>query len=120
MTGWPATWPLWRKSRLCRRGGEREGYTRSRVYASQGKTPLLFVCDGRPAGIIAVADTVRETSRHAIRRLKEMGLTVVMLTGDNKVTAEAIQKELDIAEAVSDVLPNPEGSLRPLLAGERP
>ena len=78
---------------------------RMRTYASQGKTPLLFVCDGRPAGIIAVADTVRETSRHAIRRLKEMGLTVVMLTGDNKVTAEAIQKELDIAEAVSDVLP---------------
>ena len=74
-------------------------------YASQGKTPLLFARDGQAAGIIAVADTVRETSREAIRRFKEMGLTVVMLTGDNKVTAEAIRKELDIAEAVSDVLP---------------
>ena len=74
-------------------------------YASQGKTPLLFVRDGQAAGIIAVADTVRETSRAAIRKFKEMGLTVVMLTGDNKVTAEAIRKELDIAEAVSDVLP---------------
>ncbi len=74
-------------------------------YASQGKTPLLFVRDGQAAGIIAVADTVRETSQAAIRKFKEMGLTVVMLTGDNKVTAEAIRKELDIAEAVSDVLP---------------
>lgn len=74
-------------------------------YASQGKTPLLFVRDGQAAGIIAVADTIRETSRAAIRKFKEMGLTVVMLTGDNKVTAEAIRKELDIAEAVSDVLP---------------
>ena len=56
-------------------------------------------------GVVAVADTVRETSRAAIRRFNQMGLHVVMLTGDNQVTAEAIRKELGIEKAVSDVLP---------------
>ena len=73
--------------------------------ASQGKTPLIFARDGRLAGMIAVADTVRESSRAAIKRFGEMGLRVVMLTGDNKVTAEAIRQELGIQEAISDVLP---------------
>lgn len=73
--------------------------------AQEGKTPLLFVRDGKLLGIIAVADTVRATSRAAIKRFGEMGLHVVMLTGDNKVTAEAIRKELGIEKAVSDVLP---------------
>ena len=53
-------------------------------YASQGKTPLLFARDGQAAGIIAVADTVRETSREAIRRFKGMGLTVVMRQGTTR------------------------------------
>lgn len=74
-------------------------------FAAQGKTPLLFVKNGQAAGIIAVADTVRESSRAAIKKMKEMGLHVVMLTGDNRVTAEAIRKELDMEEAISDVLP---------------
>ena len=73
--------------------------------AGEGKTPLLFARDGKLAGIIAVADTIRESSRAAIRRFNEMGLHVVMLTGDNKVTAEAIRKELGIEKAISDVLP---------------
>lgn len=73
--------------------------------AQEGKTPLLFVRDGRLVGVVAVADTVRETSRAAIKRLQQMGLQVVMLTGDNKVTAEAIRKELGIQQAISDVLP---------------
>ena len=73
--------------------------------AAEGKTPLLFARDGKLAGIIAVADTIRETSRAAIRRFGEMGLHVVMLTGDNQVTAEAIRKELGIERAISDVLP---------------
>ena len=55
--------------------------------------------------MVAVADTVRETSRAAILRFNQMGLHVVMLTGDNQVTAEAIRKELGIEKAVSDVLP---------------
>ncbi len=75
------------------------------AFAAQGKTPLLFAKEGHVAGIIAVADTVRDSSRKAIQRFREMGLHVVMLTGDNKVTAEAIRKELDMEEAVSDVLP---------------
>ena len=74
-------------------------------FAREGKTPLLFAREGKLAGVIAVADTVRETSRVALARFREMGLHVVMLTGDNRVTAEAIRKELGIEKAVSDVLP---------------
>ncbi len=74
-------------------------------FAQQGKTPLLFAREGALLGVVAVADTVRETSRAAIQRFNQMGLHVVMLTGDNQVTAEAIRKELGIEKAVSDVLP---------------
>ena len=86
---------------------EERGAAKSLVnkLAQEGKTPLLFVRDGKLVGVIAVADTVRETSRTAIHRLQQMGLQVVMLTGDNKVTAEAIRKELGIQQAISDVLP---------------
>ena len=73
--------------------------------ASEGKTPLLFACDEEMEGIIAVADTVRETSKAALRQFKEAGLKVVMLTGDNRITAEAIRKNLDIEEAISEVMP---------------
>ena len=73
--------------------------------ASEGKTPLLFACDEELEGIIAVANTVRETSKAALRQFKEAGLKVVMLTGDNRITAEAIRKRLDIEEAISEVMP---------------
>jgi len=73
--------------------------------SSLGKTPLLFAKDGRLSGIIAVADTVREDSREAIRRMTDMGVRVVMLTGDNKTTAEAIRAQIDISEAIADVMP---------------
>ena len=73
--------------------------------ASEGKTPLLFARDEELEGIIAVADTVRETSKAALRQFKEAGLKVVMLTGDNRITAEAIRKRLDIEEAISEVMP---------------
>ena len=91
--------------------GQRSSGTDGRILsevsrlAGEGKTPLIFARDGRIVGIIAVADTVRESSRAAIRRFGEMGLHVVMLTGDNRVTAEAIRKELGIETAISDVLP---------------
>ncbi len=86
---------------------ETAGMAREQVerLAGEGKTPLLFARDGRLMGIIAVADTIRESSRAAIQRFGEMGLHVVMLTGDNRVTAEAIRKELGIEKAISDVLP---------------
>lgn len=73
--------------------------------AAAGKTPLLFARCGTVSGVIAVADTIRETSRAAIRQFQTMGLQVVMLTGDNRLTAQAIREELGIAEAISDVLP---------------
>lgn len=73
--------------------------------AAEGKTPLLFAKNGRLIGIVAVADTVKETSRRAISAFREMGLSVVMLTGDNQITAEAIRKELGIGEAIAGVLP---------------
>ncbi len=73
--------------------------------ASNGKTPLYFAGDGRLLGIIAVADTVKPTSAAAISSLKDMGIHVVMLTGDNKTTAQAIQKQLDIPEVIAEVLP---------------
>ena len=73
--------------------------------AAAGKTPLLFARCGTVSGVIAVADTIRETSRAAIRQFQAMGLQVVMLTGDNRLTAQAIREERGIAEAISDVLP---------------
>ena len=73
--------------------------------AQQGKTPLFFVEDGRPIGIIAVADTVKDSSRTAIDGFRKLGLKVVMLTGDNRRTAEAIGKELGLTQVISEVLP---------------
>ena len=74
-------------------------------FAKEGKTPLLFARDGRLSAIVAVADTIRDTSRQAISRFQAMGLRVVMLTGDNQVTANAIGRELGLEEAIADVLP---------------
>lgn len=73
--------------------------------AKEGKTPLFFVKDGQLTGIVAVADSLRESSLRAVQRFHSLGLRVVMLTGDNKATAEAIRKQAGIEEAVSDVLP---------------
>lgn len=73
--------------------------------AQQGKTPLFFVQDGTPIGIIAVADTVKPTSQAAIEGLQKLGLKVVMLTGDNRRTADAIGKELGLTQVIAEVLP---------------
>ncbi len=72
---------------------------------SQGKTAMLAAIDGQFAGIIAVADTIKDTSAEAIARLKEMGLEVIMMTGDNKATAEAIGREAGVDAVISEVLP---------------
>jgi Cu+-exporting ATPase len=73
--------------------------------AGQGRTPMYAAVDGALLGVIAVADPVRETSRAAITRLHRMGLEVVMLTGDNRRTAEAVAREAGIDRVVADVLP---------------
>ena len=74
-------------------------------FSKEGKTPLLISDDKDILGIIAVADTIKSTSKKAVQGLKAMGLNVIMLTGDNKETAEAIKKQVGIDEAISDVLP---------------
>lgn len=73
--------------------------------AEQGKTPLFFAEDNQLLGMIAVADVIKETSAQAIHTLKEMGIEVVMLTGDNARTAKAVQKELQLDRVVAEVLP---------------
>lgn len=73
--------------------------------AAQGKTPLYFVRAGELLGCIAVADTVKPTSREAIGKLQAMGLRVLMVTGDNQATAEAIRVQVGVDEAVAQVLP---------------
>lgn len=73
--------------------------------ADQGKTPMLFAKEKKILGVISVADVVKPTSREAVRQLKEQGIEAVMLTGDNKRTAEAIRKELNIDQVIAEVMP---------------
>ena len=73
--------------------------------AEEGKTPLFFACDGKYLGTIAVADTMKEDSAQAIAELRGMGIHVVMLTGDNRRTAEAIGRQAGVNEVVAGVLP---------------
>lgn len=73
--------------------------------AADGKTPLYFSDGSQMIGLIAVADPVKPTSRQAIRELEGMGIEVVMLTGDNQQTAEAVRKQLGLSRAVAEVLP---------------
>lgn len=83
-----------------------EGYLELlNIMADDGKTPLIFAEEQNILGIIAVADVVKPTSQAAIRELKELGIEVVMLTGDNKRTAEAIRRQLDIDTVFAEVLP---------------
>jgi Cu+-exporting ATPase len=73
--------------------------------SGEGKTPMVMAVDGKPAGIIAVADTIKASSHEAVNRLRDMGLEVVMLTGDNRRTAEAIGRQLGISRIEAEVLP---------------
>ena len=83
--------------------GETEN--RAAELAQQGKTPLLFALDGRFAGMICVADTIKEDSAQAISQLRNMGIRVVMLTGDNQRTAQAIGSQAGVDEVIAGVLP---------------
>lgn len=72
----------------------------------EGKTAMLIAVDGIHTGVVAVADTIKETAKEAIEQLKEEGLEVVMLTGDNERTAKAIAKQVGIDEVIAEVLPD--------------
>src|SRR5829696_6524262 len=78
---------------------------RGEELAREGKTPVFVAVDGRPVGLLAVADAAREESGEAVRRLHALGLEVAMLTGDNRRTAEAIARELGVDRVVAEVRP---------------
>lgn len=75
-------------------------------FSSDGKTPLIIAVNKRFAGIIAVADIIKENSVEAIKRLKNMNIDVIMLTGDNHITAQAIARQAGITHVISEVLPH--------------
>ncbi|WP_312652525.1 heavy metal translocating P-type ATPase [Aminipila sp.] len=77
----------------------------SNKLAEEGKTPMYVAIDNKIAGIIAVADTVKENSKRAIEKLHQMGIEVAMITGDNRRTAEAIAKQVGIDRTLAEVLP---------------
>ena len=78
---------------------------KSEELANQGKTPLFFACDEQLIGIIAVADVIKEDSPQAVKELQNMGIRVVMLTGDNERTAKAIGKQAGVDRVIAGVLP---------------
>ena len=73
--------------------------------SAEGKTPMFIAVDGSAAGIIAVADTIKETSREAVETLRKAGLEVVMITGDNAKTADAVARQVGIGRVLAEVLP---------------
>jgi Cu+-exporting ATPase len=79
--------------------------TQASTLADDGKTPMYVAIDGRIAGIVAVADTIKEDSRAAIETLKAMGLEVVMMTGDNERTGRAVGRKVGIVRVLAEVLP---------------
>jgi len=83
---------------------------KSKALADDGKTPMYVALDGQAAAIIAVADTVKEDSKAAIAALKEMGLEVVMMTGDNERTAKAIARQVGVHRVLAEVLPQDKAS----------
>jgi Cu+-exporting ATPase len=78
---------------------------RGSVLAEEGKTPMFVAIDGRAAGVVAVADTIKETSADAVRELSRLGVEVTMLTGDNRRTAEAVARQAGIERVLAEVLP---------------
>lgn len=86
--------------------------------ADSGKTPMFVAVDGKPAGTVAVADTIKEDSVAAVRALQRMGIEVVMMTGDNERTARAIARQAGIERVLSEVLPDEKARQVELLQAE--
>jgi Cu+-exporting ATPase len=80
--------------------------SRAAALAAEGKTPMFAVVDGKLAGLVAVADQIKPESKVAIRALQAMGLEIVMITGDNKRTAEAVARQVGIQRVLAEVLPD--------------
>jgi Cu+-exporting ATPase len=96
-----------RQRLLAERGVSLEGMDQPALaLETEGRTVMLAVVDGRPAGLLAVADQIKEDSRQAIERLRELGLRTVMLTGDNERTARAVARAVGIDEVRADLLPD--------------
>ncbi len=83
----------------------RELEEKAESFAAEGKTPIYIALDGQTAGLVAVADTLKDNSISAVRKLESLGLTVIMLTGDNKKTAQAIAHKAGIENVIPEVLP---------------
>ena len=89
------------------RGVALEGLAeKAEALSREGKTPVFLAVDGRSAGLLAVADTLKDTSREAVEALRRMGLEVIMLTGDNRRTAEAIARQAGVDRVLAEVLPD--------------
>ena len=93
-------------ARLMAERGIKVDNTIAERLAAEGKTPMFAVIDGRFAGVVAVADTVKTESRSAIAELQRLGLEVVMITGDNRRTADAVAKQVGITRVLAEVLPD--------------
>jgi Cu+-exporting ATPase len=91
---------------------------KSKTLADDGKTPMFIAIDGKATGIVAVADTVKEDSAEAIQALQSMGIEVVMITGDNRRTAEAIARKVGITRVLAEVLPEEKANNVHLLQAE--
>jgi Cu+-exporting ATPase len=91
---------------------------KSKSLADDGKTPMFIALDGKAAGIIAVADTVKEDSAEAIKALQGLGIEVVMITGDNRRTAEAIARKVGVTRVLAEVLPEDKAKNIQLLQAE--
>jgi ATPase, P-type (transporting), HAD superfamily, subfamily IC len=85
---------------------------------AQGKTAMLVAVDGAAVGLLAVADTVKPTSAEAVRHLQAMGIDVIMMTGDNRRTAEAIARQVGIDRVLAEVLPEDKAAMVEKLKGE--
>ncbi len=89
------------------------------AFEEQGKTAMLMAVDGKAAGLIAVADTLKEHSAEAVKALKAMGLEVIMLTGDNQRTAKAIAAQVGVNRVLAEVLPSEKANEIKRLQGRR-